>query len=203
MKRPPIAENVALTFADYFKLNVDVDEVLPYFGYSFEARVVDLPATTRQLTGVEELKTRLTRALPHVSLTSGTARREFLIAPILMDLIQYTGGRIKVEYPLEINPQLQGNLDYLLQVENHLVAIEAKNGDLTRGFTQLAVELIALDHWVEGNLPLLYGAVSVGDIWRFGILDRTAKRVTQDLNLFRVPADLEILLRILVGILVG
>ena len=37
--------------------------------------------------------------------------------------------------------------------------------------------------------------------WRFGVLDRQARRVTQDLNLFRVPADLGPLLQILVGIL--
>ena len=30
-----------------------------------------------------------------------------------------------------------------------MMRIEAKNADLTKGFTQLAVELIALDQWVE------------------------------------------------------
>lgn len=60
---------------------------------------------------------------------------------------------------------------------------------------QLAVELIALDQWTDSPSDHLYGAVSTGEIWRFGILERTAKRITQDLNLFRVPADLEELLR--------
>ena len=88
-----------------------------------------------------------------------------------------------------------------MQASNSLLVIEAKNADLTKGFTQLAVELIALDRWVEHDAPFLFGAVSIGDIWQFGILDRKARTVTQDLNLYRVPADLEPLLRILVGIL--
>ena len=66
---------------------------------------------------------------------------------------------------------------------------------------QLAVELIAIDKWTESETPLLYGVVSTGDIWRFGILDRTKQTITQDLNLFRVPIDLEELLRVLLAIL--
>jgi hypothetical protein len=49
----------------------------------------------------------------------------------------------------------------------------------------------------------LFGAVSVGNIWQFGILHRQTKQVLQDINLFRVPADLEDLLRVLVAILEG
>ncbi len=88
-------------------------------------------------------------------------------------------------------------------MKTSFLVVEAKNADLTKGFTQLTVELIALDQWVEDQSPLLFGAVSIGDVWRFGILDRKAKRIIQDLNLYQVPRDLEILLRILVGILVG
>lgn len=60
---------------------------------------------------------------------------------------------------------------------------------------------MALDHWTESAIPSLYGAVSTGNIWQFGVLHRAEKRITQDLNLFRVPADLEDLLRILVAVL--
>jgi len=57
-------------------------------------------------------------------------------------------------------------LDYLLRSQKNLLVIEAKNDDLTRGFTQLAVELIALAEVEENNI--LYGAVTIGDVWRFG-----------------------------------
>ncbi len=72
-----------------------------------------------------------------------------------------------------------------------------------RILAQLAVELVALDQWLNSDTKVLYGALSMGDIWRFGVLDRQTKQVTQDINLFRVPADLDELLNILVAILNG
>ncbi|MEO0455634.1 MAG: hypothetical protein AAF152_03500 [Cyanobacteria bacterium P01_A01_bin.114] len=47
----------------------------------------------------------------------------------------------------------------------------------------------------------MYGAVTIGDVWQFGRLDRDTQQLTQDLNLFRVPADLKELVGILVGLL--
>ncbi|MBC8142191.1 MAG: hypothetical protein H7Y38_12205 [Armatimonadetes bacterium] len=41
---------------------------------------------------------------------------------------------------------------------------------------------------------------SVGDTLRFGVLDRFNKHVTQDIGQLNVPADLDDLLTVLVGI---
>ena len=68
-------------------------------------------------------------------------------------------------------------------------------------FTQLAAEMIALAQ-VE-DLETLYGAVTIGDAWRFGKLDQLSKTITQDISLYTVPGQLEQLLQILVGILQG
>jgi hypothetical protein len=201
MKYQVIAEKGSYTFADYFKLNFDAEDILNYFGYSFQIANYTLPHTSIELDRLADLRTRLEEVLPYVSLTSETARREFLIAPILLEVVHYTHAKIKVEYPLQVDHQLQGTLDYFLQAQNNLLVIEAKNADLQKGFTQLAVELVALDRWLEPKPELLYGAVSMGNIWQFGILDRELKQVTQDYNLYPVPADLENLLRILVAIL--
>ena len=84
-----------------------------------------------------------------------------------------------------------------------MLVVEAKQSDLGRGFTQLAVELIALDQWTQSQTPLLYGAVTTGEDWRFGIYHRQEKRISQDLKLYRVPEELEELLRVLVGIIVA
>lgn len=65
----------------------------------------------------------------------------------------------------------------------------------------LGVELIAIAQWLSSEKPILYGAVSMGNIWQFGVLHRQTKQIVQDLNLYRVPADLEDLLRVLVAIL--
>jgi hypothetical protein len=203
MKPAIIAQEATYSFADYYKLMVDVEEVVGYFGYAFQAQLCILPRSSPPLVGVETLQKRIENSLPHLSLTSEIARREFLIAPILLDLIQYVPLKIRVEYPIEVSPQLRGTLDYYLQATHRLLVIEAKQGDLQRGFTQLAVELIALDQWLDQSEATLYGAVSLGDIWRFGLLDRASKTVTQDLNLYRVPADLVELFAILIGILQG
>ncbi|MBD2100775.1 hypothetical protein [Leptolyngbya sp. FACHB-261] len=189
------------TFADYFKLNYEPEDILGYFGYTFQPQALELSKTDQPLERLQDLKQRLEESLPYLSLTSETARREFLIAPVLMELIHYTHARLRVEYPLTVNDQLKGTLDYYLQSEHQLLVIEAKNADLQRGFTQLAVELIAIDLWSPSETPLLYGAVSMGNIWQFGILHRETKQIVQDINLYRVPADLEDLLRILVTML--
>ena len=50
---------------------------------------------------------------------------------------------------------------------------------------------------------VFYGAVTIGDVWRFGKLERNQQQITQDLNLFKVPDDLDSLVRVLLGILEG
>jgi len=129
------------------------------------------------------------------------ARREFLIAPVLMEVIYYTKARVKVGYYLTVSEQLKGELDYYLKSQSQLLVIEAKNADLQRSFTQLAVELIAVSQAQLAKGDILYGAVSVGNIWQFAVLHSQEQQVVQDLNLYRVPADLQELLPIIVGIL--
>jgi hypothetical protein len=201
MKPAILSANTSYSFSDYFKWVDYLEDILAYFSYSFHKQLYQLPRYPDELASLPLLKARLEKNLPYISLTNEAAKREFLIAPLLMELIDHTQARIKVEFPLTLNDQLKGTLDYYLQAQNNLLVIEAKNSDLERGFVQLAVELIALDQWTDSPASHLYGAVSTGEIWRFGILERVTKHITQDLNLFRVPADLEELMRSLVAIL--
>jgi hypothetical protein len=175
------------------------EDILAEFGYSFKRSLLNLPQSTTQLDRLTSLKSRIEESLPYISLTSEAARRELLIAPILLDVIHYTRAQLRIEYPLTITNQLKGSLDYYLYTSHKLLVIEAKNADLARGFTQLAVELIALNEWSDSDTPISQGAVSTGDVWQFGLLNREDRQITQDLNLYRVPADLEELLRILVA----
>lgn len=175
------------------------DDILAEFGYSLKRSPLNLPQSTAQLDRLTNLKSRIEESLPYVSLTSEAARRELLIAPIMLDVVHYTHAQLRIEYPLTVTNQLKGSLDYYLYADRKLLVVEAKNADLPKGFTQLAVELIALDEWSNSNQPILQGAVSTGDIWQFALLDRERKQITQDLNLYRVPADLEELLRLLVA----
>jgi hypothetical protein len=189
------------TFSDYFKLNFAPQDILAYFGVSLQRQSLKLPQYSGKLDRFTELKSRIEESLPRLSLTSEMARREFLIAPVLTDILHYTQATLNVEYPVNVSNQLKGYLDYLLQNQQTFLVVEAKNEDLERGFVQLAIELIALDQWIESDQPILYGAISTGNIWQFGRFDRQTRAITQDLDLYRVPADLHDLLRILVNIL--
>lgn len=196
-----IQADQSYTFSDYFKLNFAPQDILAYFGVTLQRQSSTLPRYAGPLDRLSDLKARIEESLPRLSLTSEMARREFLIAPVLTDVLHYTQASLNVEYPVAVSHQLKGSLDYLLQSGNTFLVIEAKNEDLERGFVQLAIELIALDQWIDSDQNILQGAISTGNIWQFGQFDRQTRHVTQDLDLYRVPADLEDLLRILVHVL--
>ncbi|MCP4659532.1 MAG: hypothetical protein GY856_29350 [bacterium] len=199
---PPILPEGSLTFADYFKLSADVEEVLAEFDYSFRMESCEHPRGEVDVDRIAEVKRHFEQLMPHVVLTSEMARREFLIAPVLGEVALFTDAKIKVEVPLQINERLQGTLDYLIRARHNLLVVAAKNADVTRGFKQLAVELVALDCWAQDSPePRLYGAVSVGDSWKFGYLDREEKRLIEDLNVYGIPTQLLEIVRILVGVL--
>lgn len=204
MKAPILPEGAKATFADYFKLNADIEDILALFDYSFRVKSCELPRKQLENGHLSEIKRHLERSIPLVSLTNEIARREFLIAPVLIEVALHTGARIKVEFPLAVDDRLQGTLDYFLRARRNFLVVEAKNADLSRGFTQLAVELVALDRWADDSPePRLYGAVSVGDIWKFGFLDREEKRITEDLTTYSVPRELERVMEILIAVLSG
>lgn len=203
MKQPLLTPDASYTFSDFFRLDADREDILAYFGYSFQIQNCHLPRVTLQAEEFSDLNRYLEQILSYLSLTSEMARREFLIAPIVSKVALYTQTKIKVEWALKVNNQLKGVLDYYLQGKKNLLIVEAKHSDPERGFTQLAVELIALDHWLEDDSERLYGAVSMGNIWNFGVLDRRAKQVTQDINWYGVPTHFTDLMSILVAILRG
>lgn len=203
MARPPILNpDETYTFSRYFDLPFAPGEVLAELGCSLERTRVSLPKSSQPLD-LDAFQKRLERNLTRVDLTSEAARRETLIAPILLEVCNYADASLNIEYPVSVNRLLRGTLDYYITAQRTLLVIEAKQADLTRGFTQLAVELIALDHWAQAETPTLYGAVTTGDIWRFGVLDRANRTISQDLSLYRAPDDLDALMSILLGILLG
>jgi hypothetical protein len=202
MARPKILQaDKSYTFRQYFEMAYEPEDILAEFGYRLQRSVLQLPQSTAELDRLPNLKARIQESLPYITLTSEAARREVLIAPLLLDVVHYTQTQLRIEYPLVVTEQLKGSLDYYLYGANRLLVIEAKNADLAKGFTQLAVELIALDQWTDSPEPLLWGAVSTGDIWQFGLLNREQRLIQQGVTLYRVPDDLDGLVRSLVGIL--
>ncbi len=203
MRRPIIDPNRSYSFRDYFEMNVPIDELLAYFGYTRQVESCVLPKSSTDLKYFAHLKGQLEDHLHYVDLTTESARCQVLVAPIVLNLATFLKIRVSIEYSLYVSAQLKGKIDYYLHRKESLLIIEAKHDDMTRGFTQLAVELIAFDQWLDADDKPLYGIVTMGNVWQFGILDRVNKQICQDIHLYRVPDDIEELLRILIAILEG
>ncbi|MEM9978490.1 MAG: hypothetical protein AAF808_12770 [Cyanobacteria bacterium P01_D01_bin.2] len=193
-------QDTSYTFRSYFELSNDTDEILAEFGYGYSQARLNLPRTQKSLVGIDQLKTQIEETLPYVQLTSESAKREVLVAPVLTRVATISHQMLRFEYPLKVNNWLQGNLDYLISAQHQIVVVEAKRDDLTRGFTQLAVEMIALS--MRENAPsVIHGAGPMANFWIFRLLDRDIKVITQDIGGYQVPDDVEDLIRVLVGIL--
>ncbi|MCF2972787.1 hypothetical protein L1047_16460 [Synechococcus sp. Nb3U1] len=138
---------------------------MPEFGYTFQRRKIDWPKVER-IPDSQDLKINVEQLLPYVSLKSETARREILIAPILFKIVQYTQSQMWIEYAIQVNDKLKGTLDYYLYTEQSLLAVEAEKADLTQGLTQLSVEMIALDQWLNSDQNILVGSITSGELWQ-------------------------------------
>ncbi|CAN1211668.1 Type I restriction enzyme R protein N-terminal domain-containing protein [Tumidithrix helvetica PCC 7403] len=192
------------TFSRYFELKIEAQDLAEEFGYTLERKNLNLPKYLGELDRIQENQSRIEEILPYVSLSNEMARREWLISPVLADLIHYTKAKVRTEYAIAVSKYLQGNLDYFLEATNKILIIEAKKADLDFGMTQLVSQLITLDQWLEDQHQThLIGAVTTGKIWEFARLDRQAKHIEQGLESYRVPEDIESLMRILVQALQG
>ena len=192
------------TFRSYFEMPYETDEVLSEFDVSLVSKKLSLPRLEVDSSEITNLQADLEASLEVVELASETARREVLVAPVLIKVVRLSSSRLRIEYPLVVSEQLKGKLDYLVEGRQHLLVIEAKNDDLSRGFTQLAVELIALarrEARREETPNVIYGAVTIGNAWLFGWFDIAEKRIYRDTSLYRVPDDLQKVMEILMGIL--
>jgi hypothetical protein len=175
-------------FSQFTEFSQPPDEILAELGYQLRIESLVLPRTDP--VDYDSLQKSLERRIQLTPLTSEQARRETLVAPVLFEVVERLNLKLNIEYPL-VGKRAKGTLDYLIRSQTTLLVVEAKRDDLTRGFMQLAMEMIEL-----GNC---YGAITTGNIWQFAHLND--RLITQDLNLYRVPGDLSELLSILTGIL--
>ena len=179
MSRSIFVPGKKYTFSDYFEFNNPIEEILTELGYSLQIADIALPVDTEVDQGViDRLQQSYYELLPKVTINSESAKREFLIAPLLYEVIRTADVKLQVEYPINVDDRLSGLIDYLLRAKQELVIVEAKRGDLERGFTQLAAELIAIDKSENPDLPqTIYGAITIGEVWRFAYLDRSKKTI--------------------------
>ena len=202
MKKSIFKKNQKYTFSDYFEMNHPTKEIVAEFGYSFAFEVIQLPKyADYDKEFIKVLKETFYTVLPKINLNSEMAKREFLVAPLLLEIARTSNITINVEYSLHVNDKLSGLLDYFLVANQDLIIIEAKKKDIDNGFNQLVAELIAVDKLEDNeNIELIYGAVTLGDIWKFGILDRKNKHIIKNIHTHRIPEDTGEVFSILMGI---
>lgn len=203
MKKSIFQPNKRYSFSDYFNFSNPVEEIVAELGYQIQVEEIHFPVLADiDMTVINQLIKFHYQLLPNITLNSEAAKREFLIAPLLYQVILKTNAKLNIEYPIDINDKLNGWIDYLIRSQQEIVVIEAKKGDLEKGFTQLAAEMIALDYYEdEGTPEYLYGAITIGEVWRFAVLDRKNKTIKKDINLFRFPQDAKELFAVLLGVL--
>jgi hypothetical protein len=164
------------TFSQYFDMAYGVEDILADLGCTIDRASLALPQAKLETiqASYKFLRQYLERNLQFVHPVTEISRREVLIAPTLMEVCAMVQGTLKIEYAVTVSDWLRGSLDYYISTPSNFLIIEAKQADLAKGFTQLAVELIALDQWVAVSAtvqPILYGAVTTGEIWRLGQYD--------------------------------
>ncbi|MDM8551199.1 hypothetical protein QUF72_14030 [Desulfobacterales bacterium HSG2] len=206
MKKDNVLDkNGSYTFSDYFKMKVSIEDIADFFGYKIDREELVFKKTEFVKSDeMDVFKNDIKQLYKFIDFSNEASRREFLIAPVLFQLVKFSNKpiRIHLEEDISVNDLLKGTLDYYIESENKIVIVEAKNVDLVNGMKQLAVELIAMDHFEDRKTnPFLYGAVSIGEDWRFARLDREKKRITEDIKLYRVPEETEILLSVLMNLL--
>ncbi len=194
-------QNSSLSFSDYFKLNIDIDELVEEFGYTYtrgKTFIKDINITQSS----QNLKNQLDLVLTSIPLQSEISIREFLIAPILLDLLAQYDFKIKSEKSIYFTENLRGVLDYYIDNQkNSLVIIEAQNMDLISGVKQLAIELIALDKLIDDQSKDIYGIVTIGTNWIFVILDRKNHIIHESTKRYHLPEELDEIVSILGEIL--
>jgi hypothetical protein len=158
------------------------------------------------------LKQYLTIAL---GVATEKARSEYLVAPLLFELRQRTGGAISIfsGVTFDVDPArgLAGACDFLLakSPEQNILqspvfaAVESKSENLRPGLGQCLAEMVAVQlfNQQEGHpLPTVWGTVTSGLAWRFMKLEgQTVYLENQERSLGDGSEVLGILLHIAEG----
>lgn len=199
-----IDKDKSYTFSDYFSLNDEFENIIDFFNYSHIIKD-NIFNNIEDFKDVKELKEYILDIRKRIPLNNEIAKREFLIAPLLVKLIQnFKTLQLLTEKTIIVNNLLKGKLDYLLSTTENFLIIEAKNDNIENGYKQLAVEMIALDKiFNEDNINnnFIYGVISTGIQWKFVILNRDKKEFLSDLEIYLLPKDIEKILGIFVKIL--
>ncbi len=158
-----------------------LDEVEERFSLDFKASPF-LPELEPILPS-NWLKETLLMTLPLAKIAgSEKARSEFIIAPILVELIKLTNNEISVfsgeDFTVDKEMGLNGICDFIISQSSNqikvsapiIALVEAKKGVLKDGWGQCIAEMVAAkkfnDHRKK-SIECIYGIVTSGTLWQF------------------------------------
>ncbi len=134
-----------------------------------------------------------------LAMNTEKARSELIVMPVLMEVRRQLNADVSIFSGVELNVEkqesLNGYCDFLislspqqLMVTAPIVAlVEAKNDNLPAAWGQCAAEMIAAQRFnaKRGNeIPQIYGAVTSGTGWMFGVLN--GKELVVDLDEYAI-----------------
>lgn len=141
-----------------------------------------------------------------IAVSSEKARSEGIINPVLLEVKRQLQGQISVfsgeEFNVEPEAELSGYCDFLISRSPEqlfikapaVVIVGAKKEDIKPALGQCLAEMVAAQRFNEQKqqpIPVIYGTVSSGTVWRFLKLQRTT--VTVDLTDYPLPPVEQIL----------
>ena len=211
------------TFSQILELNSETEEILADLGYRFRNAPLALPGAEgpRLAQQLGQLRAQMREPLPYVPLTNEAAYRAFYVTPLLFAALDLFRFKMNIAYAVA-GGRLTGTVDYLLRGRHDLVVTGVESEELERGFQKLAVPTVGPKHprraqkahrtrrareaagktrLAQGVQTQIFGVVTAGPIWQFGLLERGQKRVTQDSETYSLPRDLESVVEILAGLL--
>ena len=173
----------------------------------------DLFASVAEAAIRPELQAQFNMMLPLALATSTEkARSEFIIAPVLVELWLQQNRQIGllsgVEFNIDEAEGLVGVCNYIITLSPEqmfvkapvMMLVEAKNEDLKRGYGQCIAEMIAAQTFNvrEGSeTPQIYGVVTIGELWRFLVLEGTTARIdSRSYHIDRLPKIMGILMHL-------
>lgn len=129
-----------------------------------------------------EFRTLFEFDMAHVDVRDEAARREIVIYPLLREAFRHHADRLSLfsHRVLAADEPLSGVADYFIAkrstlgrnvIERPILAIaEAKRDDFEQGWAQCLAEMIAAQQLNDNASMSVYGIVTNGEVWEFGVL---------------------------------
>ena len=131
----------------------------------------------------DHLKETLKYNIPlAISINTEKARSEFIVAPVLVEIVKQLKHEISlfsgIEFNVDKNQGLNGVCDFIISLSKEqlileapiITIVEAKNDNIKSGFGQCISEMFASQYYNDSKghkVNNIYGVITTGSLWTF------------------------------------